>query len=161
MGSLIKAASDLASAGLAVFPVRPGRKQPALRDWQALATTDPGEVSRLFRGGQAFNIGIATGGRSGGFVLDIDRNRLWFRQIGNNLEISVVGSTDKTIIQDWYTASANQVEFIRDDLTGYMTDATKISALVGAMSQFSPQDMSLANTPSALIAARDNAWTIA
>lgn len=66
----------LAKLGLAVFPVRPGRKEPALRDWQALATTDPAEVSRLFRGGQMFNIGIATGGRSGGFVLDIDRKAI-------------------------------------------------------------------------------------
>lgn len=73
---VIRAARDLAEAGLAVFPVRPGRKEPALRDWQAVATTDPGEVSRLFRGGLVFNIGIATGGRSGGFVLDIDRKAI-------------------------------------------------------------------------------------
>lgn len=67
------AALALAALGLAVFPVRPGRKEPALRNWQALATTEPEEVSHLFRCGQEFNIGIATGSRSGGFVLDIDR----------------------------------------------------------------------------------------
>ena len=66
------AALALAGLGLAVFPVRPGRKEPALRDWQALAATDPEEVSRLFRVGQDFNIGIATGAGSGCFVLDID-----------------------------------------------------------------------------------------
>jgi hypothetical protein len=66
-------ASALAALGLAVFPVRPGRKEPALRDWQERATTDPGEASRLFGGGQNFNIGVATGKRSGVFVLDIDR----------------------------------------------------------------------------------------
>jgi len=62
----------LASLGLAVFPVRPGRKEPALRDWQARATTDPGELSSLFGVGRAFNIGIVTGSRSGVFVLDVD-----------------------------------------------------------------------------------------
>ena len=76
MSDIASSALALASLGLAVFPVRPGRKEPALRDWQALATTDPEEVSRLFRGGQDFNIGIATGGRSGGFVLDIDRKAI-------------------------------------------------------------------------------------
>ena len=65
----------MANIGLAVFPVRGGRKEPALRDWQARATTDAVEVTRLFRGG-AFNIGIATGTRSGGFVLDIDRKEV-------------------------------------------------------------------------------------
>lgn len=70
------AALALAALGLTVFPVRPGRKEPALRDWQALATTDPEDVSRLFWGRQDFNIGIATGGRSGGFVLDIDRKAI-------------------------------------------------------------------------------------
>jgi Ca2+-binding RTX toxin-like protein len=92
---------------------------------------------------------------------DIDYNHLWFKQVGNNLEISVVGSTDKTTVEGWFTATTSQVEFIRDDLTGHMTDATKISALVSVMSQFTPQDMSLAQAPAALITARNNAWTIA
>jgi len=73
MSGIASNAIALANLGFAVFPVRPGRKEPALRDWQALATTDPAEISRLFRGGLSFNIGVATGGRSGGFVLDIDR----------------------------------------------------------------------------------------
>lgn len=40
--------------------------------WQALATTNAEDVARLFRGRHKFNIGIATGRRSGCFVLDID-----------------------------------------------------------------------------------------
>jgi len=72
MSNTTSAAIELASFGLAVFPVRAGRKEPALRDWQARATTDPVEVARLFTG-QDCNIGVLTGVRSGGFVLDIDR----------------------------------------------------------------------------------------
>lgn len=75
MSETTSAAVELANIGLAVFPVRRGRKEPALRDWQARATTDAVEVTRLFRGG-TFNIGIATGTRSGGFVLDIDRKEV-------------------------------------------------------------------------------------
>lgn len=62
----------MAGLGLAVFPVKPGQKVPALRDWQARATTDPRELSGLFGTGQAFNIGVVTGRRSGVFVLDVD-----------------------------------------------------------------------------------------
>ena len=72
MSSMTSAAIELANIGLAVFPVRPGRKEPALRDWQARATTDPVDIARLFRG-EHYNIGVLTGVRSGGFVLDIDR----------------------------------------------------------------------------------------
>ena len=61
----------LASLGLAVLPVRRGRKEPAFPHWQKHATADPDEVSRLFRG-NGLNIGIATGVKSGCFVLDID-----------------------------------------------------------------------------------------
>lgn len=72
MAVTASAALALANLGFAVFPVRPGGKEPALRDWQARATTAPEEVTDLFKGGRNFNIGIATGVRSGGFVLDID-----------------------------------------------------------------------------------------
>jgi hypothetical protein len=73
MQPMIAAAADLAAAGLAVFPVRPNRKEPALRDWQARATDKPEEAERLFHGYPGCNLGIVTGERSGVFVLDIDR----------------------------------------------------------------------------------------
>jgi hypothetical protein len=76
----------LAALGLAVFPVRPGRKEPALRDWQACATIDPQEVTRLFRG-RPFNVGVITGARSGGFVLDIDTKTVDGRTTLAELEI--------------------------------------------------------------------------
>src|SRR6266568_2553085 len=57
--------------GWRVFPLRPGDKRPAIRDWEARATTDPARITRAWQSGP-FNIGIATG-PSGLVVLDLDR----------------------------------------------------------------------------------------
>lgn len=69
---LMTAAAELAAAGLAVFPVRPNRKEPALRDWQARAASEPDAAERLLREYPGCNIGVVTGERSGVFVLDVD-----------------------------------------------------------------------------------------
>lgn len=90
---------------------------------------------------------------------DNDYNHLWLKKVGtglNDLEISVVGSTDKVTIQGWFSSSSNQIEEIYDDATGHRLDASKVSALVSAMAGFSPQDMTSAT--GTLAAARDAAW---
>jgi hypothetical protein len=73
MRSTCDEAARLAAIGLAVFPVRPGRKEPALRDWQARATTSPTEALTLFGAHPSCNVGVVTGAPSGVFVLDVDR----------------------------------------------------------------------------------------
>ncbi|MFC9687786.1 bifunctional DNA primase/polymerase [Kribbella sp. NPDC056951] len=71
---LIRAAHWHADRGLAVFPLAPGRKVPAVdKDWEAAATLDHRTINRLWL--QApYNIGVATG-RSGLLVVDLDRPR--------------------------------------------------------------------------------------
>ena len=49
---------------------KPG-KHPRFSNWPERATTDPQQITQWFNGG-ASNIGIATGGDSGIFVLDVD-----------------------------------------------------------------------------------------
>jgi hypothetical protein len=73
MRSTSDEAARLAAIGLAVFPVRPGTKIPALCDWQGRATTSPTEAQALFGGHPGCNVGVVTGARSGVFVLDVDR----------------------------------------------------------------------------------------
>jgi hypothetical protein len=59
-----------ADRGLYVFPVVPGRKTPAVEDWEHQATTDHLTIARIWR--QApYNIGVATG-PSGLLVVDLD-----------------------------------------------------------------------------------------
>jgi hypothetical protein len=61
--------------------------------------------------------------------------------MGNNLEISVMGTTDQVIVKDWYVPGVsgmdNQIERIgtADGLTMYNTDVEK---LVQAMAAFAP-----------------------
>ncbi|WP_412540222.1 bifunctional DNA primase/polymerase [Longispora sp. K20-0274] len=59
-----------AALGWHVFPLVPNDKRPAVREWEARATTDPDRITRCWSTG-AFNIGIACG-PSGLLVVDLD-----------------------------------------------------------------------------------------
>ncbi|MFG2195785.1 bifunctional DNA primase/polymerase [Streptomyces sp. NPDC048639] len=66
----LKAALDAAAHGWHVFPLIPGDKRPAVRDWQTRATTDPDRITRCWTHAP-YNIGVATG-PSGLVVVDLD-----------------------------------------------------------------------------------------
>jgi hypothetical protein len=66
---LIAAALDLKARGLRVFPLIPGTKRPAVKEWQKYATLDEAMIRRVW-GAKPYNIGVTMGG---GFLgLDID-----------------------------------------------------------------------------------------
>ncbi len=70
---LKQAALECAAQGLAVFPLLPRDKKPAIREWQKQATTDAKQISAWWDQNPAYNIGIAAGSPSGGLVvLDLD-----------------------------------------------------------------------------------------
>ncbi|MGW4878927.1 bifunctional DNA primase/polymerase [Streptomyces sp. NPDC004262] len=66
----LTAALDAASRGWHVFPLIPGNKRPAVRDWEARATTDRERITRCWTYAP-YNVGIATG-PSGLLVVDLD-----------------------------------------------------------------------------------------
>jgi hypothetical protein len=68
---LLAAAQYMAACGYPVFPLVPGGKQPAIKNWEQRATTDPGRVRRCWTHGPAYNIGLATG-PAGLVVVDLD-----------------------------------------------------------------------------------------
>lgn len=68
--TLRTAALAAASRGWRVFPLRPGDKRPAVRDWEQRATTERARIERCWAAGE-WNIGIATG-PSGLLVVDLD-----------------------------------------------------------------------------------------
>ena len=69
--SLLNWAVHLATNGWAVFPLWPGTKRPAIRNWECRATTDLGRIRRCWSTGP-YNIGLACG-PSGLVVLDLDQ----------------------------------------------------------------------------------------
>lgn len=64
-------ALSLAAQGWHVFPITPGTKKAAVRDWETRASTDPDRITRCWHAGARFNIGLATG-PSGLIVVDLD-----------------------------------------------------------------------------------------
>ncbi|UNO40713.1 bifunctional DNA primase/polymerase [Streptomyces sp. MST-110588] len=66
----LTAALDAASRGWHVFPLIPGAKRPAIRDWETRATTDQERITRCWTHAP-YNVGIATG-PSGLIVVDLD-----------------------------------------------------------------------------------------
>jgi len=64
-------ARHLASRGWAVFPLAPGTKRPAIREWEHRASTDLERIKGCWYAGAGFGIGIATG-PSRLVVLDLD-----------------------------------------------------------------------------------------
>ncbi|MGL5633376.1 MAG: calcium-binding protein, partial [Azovibrio sp.] len=71
------------------------------------------------------------------FGSDIASDQLWFKKVGNNLEVSVIGTTDKVTINNWYSGTAYHIEeFQAGD--GMLLNDTKVQALVDAMAAFAP-----------------------
>ncbi|MER5891752.1 bifunctional DNA primase/polymerase [Streptomyces sp. NPDC001876] len=69
--ALLSAALDAAHRGWRVFPLIPGDKPPAIRNWEERATTDLGRIRGCWTHA-AYNVGVATG-PSGLVVVDLDR----------------------------------------------------------------------------------------
>ena len=71
------------------------------------------------------------------FGANVAANQLWFVRNGNNLEVSIVGTTDRVVLSDWYLGTAYHVE--RFQLAGgqSLTD-TNVQNLVQAMAAFAP-----------------------
>jgi len=63
--------------------------------------------------------------------------QLWLSRSGNDLQISVIGTTDQVTVQDWYLGSAYRVEKISAG-DGKTLTSSKVNALVSAMSAFTP-----------------------
>jgi len=74
-------------------------------------------------------------------------NQLWFTRSGNNLNIAIIGTTDKVTIQDWYTSSANRVEKITALGDNKTLNLSKLNGLVSAMAGFTNQAMAGTDLP--------------
>lgn len=71
------------------------------------------------------------------FQSGVNAEQLWFRQRGNNLEISVIGTRDSVTISNWYLDDAHHVEHITSGDEKTLTD-DRVHNLVSAMAAFTP-----------------------
>ena len=71
------------------------------------------------------------------FGSGIANDQLWFRHVGNSLEVSIIGTTDKITVSNWYSGSANHVEQFKT-ADGKLLLDTAVENLVTAMAGFSP-----------------------
>jgi Ca2+-binding RTX toxin-like protein len=71
------------------------------------------------------------------FGAGIAADQLWFRHVGSNLEIDVIGTSDSVTISNWYSGTGYQVEQIKAG-DGLTLLSSQVDALVQAMAQFAP-----------------------
>jgi Ca2+-binding RTX toxin-like protein len=71
------------------------------------------------------------------FLTGIAADQLWMRKVSNNLEVSIIGSTDSMTLSNWYLGSQYQVEQFRAG-DGKVLLASEVQALVNAMAAFAP-----------------------
>lgn len=66
----------------------------------------------------------------------VARDQLWFRQVGSDLEVRIIGTGDRVTVKGWYASTDNRVEEIRTQ-AGDVLLAADVQALVSAMAGFS------------------------
>ncbi|MDH6168921.1 Ca2+-binding RTX toxin-like protein [Variovorax boronicumulans] len=81
------------------------------------------------------------------FGADIAAEQLWFRQVGNDLEVSVIGGSDQFLIDDWYLGSQYRVEQFKTNGGKSLLDS-QVQNLVQAMAAFSPPSAGQTTLPS-------------
>lgn len=67
----------------------------------------------------------------------ITTDQMWFRRVGSNLEVSVIGTDDKVTINSWYTSNAYHVEQFKTADGKTLLDS-RVDNLVNAMAAFAP-----------------------
>ncbi len=71
------------------------------------------------------------------FMAGVATDQLWFRKSGNDLEVSVIGNTDKATVQNWYMGNQYHVEQFKTSDGKTLLDS-KVQDLVSAMASFAP-----------------------
>ncbi|MFM9916185.1 MAG: beta strand repeat-containing protein, partial [Rhizobacter sp.] len=67
----------------------------------------------------------------------VTEGQIWLRHVGNNLELSVIGTGDSLTINGWYSSAANRVESFKLS-DGQALQASQVQQLVDAMAAFAP-----------------------
>ena len=82
----------------------------------------------------------------------ISADQLWFRQLGNTLEVSVIGTGDKLGISSWYVGGQHRIEQFKSSDGRTLLDS-QVQNLVSAMAAFAPPPMGQTTLPTAYASA--------
>jgi Ca2+-binding RTX toxin-like protein len=83
------------------------------------------------------------------FLAGVANDQIWFRRVGNNLEASVIGTTDALVVKDWYLGSPYHVEQFRTTDGNKALLEANVQHLVNAMAAFSPPAAGRTTLPAA------------
>lgn len=73
------------------------------------------------------------------FTTGVTHDQLWFRQVGDDLRIDVIGETASSVImEDWYADATRRVDGIVTVDGSRSLSAANVANLVSAMASFSP-----------------------
>ena len=67
----------------------------------------------------------------------VEANQIWLRRVDNDLEVSIIGTGDKTTISNWYYGSSYHIEEFKTSDGKTLLDS-QVDALVSAMAAFAP-----------------------
>ncbi|MCD8455313.1 calcium-binding protein [Xylella taiwanensis] len=67
----------------------------------------------------------------------VTTDQLWFRHVGADLEVSIMGTSDQITISNWYSDAAYHVEQFKTSDGKVLLDG-EVNALVSAMAAFAP-----------------------
>ena len=81
------------------------------------------------------------------FGADIAHDQLWFRKIGNDLETRIIGTSDRTLVKNWYNGDGNHIERFEAGDGRVLLDS-QLDALVLAMADFTPPAAGQTTLPS-------------
>ncbi|TAN47210.1 MAG: hypothetical protein EPN26_14220, partial [Rhodospirillales bacterium] len=76
----------------------------------------------------------------------IDTNQLWFARNSSDLVVSVIGTGDKVVIDDWYHGREHRIASIETSDGQVLLD-TQVDNLVSAMAAFAPPGMGQTTLP--------------
>ncbi|HGY1015931.1 TPA: calcium-binding protein [Aeromonas salmonicida subsp. smithia] len=71
------------------------------------------------------------------FSDNVTVDQLWFSRVDNNLEVSIVGTSDKIVVDNWYSGSQYQIEVFQA-ADNQMLLNSQVENLVQAMAAFTP-----------------------
>jgi len=88
------------------------------------------------------------------FLSGISADQIWFQHVGNDLEVSIIGTTDKIVINDWYLGSANHIERFKTS-DGLTLHDNQVDDLVNAMADFDLPDIGETTLPENYVSTLD------